>query len=116
MNPIEFKSTKIEDTDFQLISINGRLDMFALDHFKAILDELSEKNNFNVVFDFQGVSFIISTFLGLLVGFLKKCKKAEGKLFIIQPQEQVKATFKLMHLFDLLEIHDTLEEVLKKIK
>lgn len=71
-----------------------------------------EHGNGKVIIDLGKVEFVDSSFLGTLVGGLKKTDSKNGDLKIVNLQEPVRAMFELTRLYKIFEIFDTVEDAL----
>jgi anti-sigma B factor antagonist len=71
-----------------------------------------EHGNGKVVIDLGEVEFVDSSFLGTLVGGLKKTASKNGDLKIVNLKEPVRAMFELTRLYKIFEIFDTVEDAL----
>jgi len=71
-----------------------------------------EHGNGKVIIDLGEVEFVDSSFLGTLVGGLKKTASKNGDLKIVNLQEPVRAMFELTRLYKIFEIFDTVEDAL----
>ena len=72
-----------------------------------------EDNNKNVIIDLSAVEFVDSSFLGALVGGLKKATMMSGDLKIVGLLAPVKAMFELTRLYRIFDIFETVEDAVK---
>lgn len=87
----------------------GRLNMVAAPGLKACLDLTLEGGGRNVVLDLEGVPFIDSSGLGVLIGGLKKARQVGGDLRIVAVSEQVSTVLGLTNLDRVLRPYDSVE-------
>ena len=71
-----------------------------------------EHGNGKVIIDLGEVEFADSSFLGTLVGGLKKTDSKNGDLKIVNLQEPVRVMFELTRLYKIFEIFNTVEDAL----
>lgn len=71
----------------------------------ALIDQCNTKD---VVFDFQEVTFIDSSGIGLILGRYNQLKKYQRKLFVTKTNNQIKKLFKISGIYTI--INDLLEE------
>ncbi len=89
-----------------------------LDHHVSIpireqLDDLINSNYIdNVIFDFDNMTFMDSSGIGVIIGRYKKISRDGGKVSIININDRVKKIFKLSGIDKIVGIHDTYEEAL----
>jgi anti-anti-sigma factor len=65
------------------------------------------------IIDLSNVEFIDSTFLGVIVGTLKKAVKSGGDLKLIGFQPNVRSMFELTRLFRVFETYTDLQEAIR---
>ncbi|MBE7012331.1 MAG: anti-sigma F factor antagonist [Ruminococcaceae bacterium] len=73
-----------------IAKISGEIDHHTTNHLREVLDrELIEKSIKNLILDFNEVSFMDSSGIGVIVGRYKKIDALGGKMMIIRTSEQV---------------------------
>ncbi|MDF1612013.1 MAG: STAS domain-containing protein [Stygiobacter sp.] len=102
----------IDDIVVEIIN----LDRATLREAEDLKDKTTSKLNagFNkFIIDLSNVEFIDSTFLGVIVGTLKKAVKNGGDLKLIGFQPNVRAMFELTRLFRVFETYPELQEAIR---
>ena len=61
---------------------------------------------------FEGVEFLDSTGLGVLVGGLKRVRQHDGSLHLVCAQDRVLKVFRITGLTKVFAIHDSVEDAL----
>lgn len=89
-----------------VLSLKGRLDASATRDIKDKVKLLSGDKPLNLVIDMDGVDFIDSSGLGILVASLRTVNKKGGDIKISSLQDQVRSIFELTRLHRLFEIFD----------
>lgn len=73
-----------------IAKISGEIDHHTTNRLREILDrELMEKSIKNLILDFNDVTFMDSSGIGVIVGRYKKIDALGGKMMIIRASEQV---------------------------
>lgn len=99
-----------------LVRITGDLDMVAADGFRREVDALMEKNCAdNIVLNLEGVEFIDSSGLGVILGRYKKVSLRGGKMAIVGAPAQVKRILELSGILRIAEAYGTEKEALEAI-
>ena len=68
--------------DDDVITVGGELDMYTVPRLRQAIADVAGDGPLSIVLDFQGVEFIDSTGLGVLVGALRRVRQSEGRLVI----------------------------------
>ena len=94
-----------------IAKIKGEIDHHTSNSLREILDqELLEKNIKNLILDFNEVTFMDSSGIGVIVGRYKKINALGGKMMIIRTSEQVD---KILELSGIKKIFSCRKEVIK---
>jgi anti-sigma B factor antagonist len=74
---------------------------------------LIQKGNNNIIVNLEGVSYIDSTGLGVLIGALKRVKENNGDIKLVCTNLQIKKIFDITGLVKIFELYDSEELALK---
>ena len=74
------------------------------------LIDLVSSGQYHLVVDMEGVEFLDSTGLGVLVGGLKRVRAHEGSLRLVCTQERILKIFRITGLTKVFPIHGSVEE------
>ncbi len=84
---------KVEQKENTLyMEVIGRLDTTTAPELEASLGQYEENN---IVLDFENLEYISSAGLRVLLSTLKKIKKAQGSMKILNPNESVLEVFEI---------------------
>ena len=104
-------STRTEG-DRTVVVVGGEIDVYTAPKLREQLIDLVSSGQYHLVVDMEGVEFLDSTGLGVLVGGLKRVRTQEGTLHLVCSQERVLKVFRITGLTKVFSIHDTVEEAL----
>lgn len=96
---------KIESIGTTLVAkMSGEIDHHTVPMLREAMDrEIGSKNIINIVMDFDGVTFMDSSGIGMIVGRYKKIASRGGKMMIIRVKPQVD---KILEISGLKKIMD----------
>jgi anti-sigma B factor antagonist len=92
-----------------VVDVKGEIDVYTAPKLREKLIELVSEGSYNVVVNLEGVDFLDSTGLGVLVGALKRVKAHDGTLSLVCTQEKILKIFKITGLTKVFPIHDSVE-------
>lgn len=98
-----------------IAEIQGEIDVYTSPKLKESLTKLIEKGKYNIIIDLEGVRYIDSTGLGVLIGTLKKVREHNGTISIICCNPQIKKIFNITGLIKIFGIYKTAEEAFKNL-
>jgi anti-sigma B factor antagonist len=96
--------------DLTVLTVAGEVDLYTAPRLKERLSELTGSGRSRLAVDLQGVEFMDSTGLGVLIGALKRCKEAGGTLALVGPREPVVKVLAITGLDKVFSIGDTVED------
>jgi len=96
---------KIENIGTTLVAkLSGELDHHTAPILRDSLDrEISLNNTINIVLDFDGVTFMDSSGIGVIVGRYKQISARGGKIMAIRVKPQVDKIFEISGLKKILD-------------
>jgi anti-sigma B factor antagonist len=109
---VELSVTSRQEGDRTVISVIGEIDVYTAPSLRERLNELVASGHYNLVVDLEGVEFLDSTGLGVLVGGLKRVRSHDGTLRLVCAQEKILKVFRITGLTKVFPIHATLAEAL----
>ncbi|SDS17691.1 anti-sigma B factor antagonist [Actinopolymorpha singaporensis] len=96
--------------DHIVVEVGGEIDVYTAPRLREHVVDLVEAGHYHLVIDMEGVDFLDSTGLGVLVGGLKRVRSHEGSLQIVCTQERLLKIFRITGLTKVFPIHDTVAE------
>src|SRR6202035_5970196 len=96
-------------TPFTVLAVNGEVDVYSAPRLRERLVDLVSQGHRQIVVDLEGVDFLDSTGLGVLVGGLKRLRSHEGDLTLVCTQHRILKVFEITGLTKVFAIHDSVE-------
>lgn len=93
-----------------IVDVKGEIDVYTAPKLREKLIELVSEGSYNVIVNLEGVDFLDSTGLGVLVGALKRVKAHDGSLSLICSQDKILKIFKITGLTKVFSIHSSEQE------
>jgi anti-sigma B factor antagonist len=94
---------------FSVVDVKGEIDVYTAPKLREKLIELVSEGSYNVVVNLEGVDFLDSTGLGVLVGALKRVKAHDGTLSLVCTQDKILKIFKITGLTKVFPIHESVQ-------
>src|ERR687893_2887603 len=99
-----------ERDGYAVLSVHGEVDVYTAPRFRERLIELVTEGRHQIIVDLQGVDFLDSTGLGVLVGGLKRLRSHDGDLVLVCTQSRILKVFEITGLTKVFAIHATVDE------
>ena len=93
-----------------VVDVKGEIDVYTAPKLREKLIELVSEGSYDVVVNLEGVDFLDSTGLGVLVGALKRVKAHDGSLALVCTQDKILKILKITGLTKVFPIHSTVDE------
>ena len=91
-------------TNSASLKLAGDLNMEVAERLKVLFKEITEKQVFQIILDFQDVKIIKSVCIGLLVSVHKTVSAKGGSVRILNTSPNVRKIFEITRLVDLLNV------------
>jgi anti-sigma B factor antagonist len=102
---VELLQVDVRDQDgWRVLAARGQLDVATAPQFRQTLVEAQYGGNTRVVVDLDGVEFIDSMGLGVLVGGVKRARSHEGRLIVVCAQPRIRRLFEVTGLDGVLDV------------
>jgi anti-sigma B factor antagonist len=96
--------------DRTVVEVGGEIDVYTAPKLREQLVELVNEGHYHLIVDMEGVDFLDSTGLGVLVGGLKRVRAHEGSLRLVCNQERILKIFRITGLTKVFPIHGSVDE------
>jgi anti-sigma B factor antagonist len=94
---------------YAVLAVRGEVDVYTAPRLRERLIELVSQGSHQVVVDLEGVDFLDSTGLGVLVGGLKRLRSHDGDMILVCTQPRILKVFEITGLTKVFSIHDSVE-------
>jgi anti-anti-sigma factor len=101
-----------EDQGFTIIEVVGEIDVYTAPKLRERLIGLVEAGRYQLIIDMEGVEFLDSTGLGVLVGGLKRVRAHDGWIGLVVTQNRILRIFRITGLNKTFGIYDTVAEAI----
>ena len=95
--------------DAVVLHVAGEVDVFTAPQLREALVGAIEQGSRDVVVDLQGVDFLDSTGLGVLVAGLKRVRQYGGDLSLVCTREHILKILDITGLVKVLRVYDSVE-------
>jgi anti-sigma B factor antagonist len=93
-----------------VIAVGGEIDVYTAPKLRDRLVELINSGHYHLIINLEGVDFLDSTGLGVLVGALKRVRAHQGSLRLVCTQERLLKIFRITGLAKVFPIYASVEE------
>lgn len=99
-----------------VITLKGELDHHSAEEVRVKIDDRIDRDNIKkLVLDFNGITFMDSSGIGVVVGRLRKMESKKGKLCIANVNRTVNKVFELSGLYKIIKSYDDVEQAILNI-
>ena len=102
-------STRFEGT-WAILDVVGEVDVFTAPKLREQIVQLSDQGHNQVVANLEGVTFLESTGLGVLVGGLKRLKEHDGTLALVCTNRPVLRVLSITGLDSVFPVHGSVAQ------
>jgi anti-sigma B factor antagonist len=114
--PPEFSlSQESLDNERHVVAVRGEIDLFTAPELKSALSEAIESGHTRIVVDLTDTTFLDSTALGVLIGAVKRLRSRDGRLTIVNVDDNIAKTFEITGLDQIFPISATRAEAVKAL-
>ena len=111
--PPEFSlSQESLDSERHVVAVRGEIDLFTAPELKSALSEAIESGHTRIVVDLTDTTFLDSTALGVLIGAVKRLRSRDGRLTIVNVDDNIAKTFEITGLDQIFTITATRDEAI----
>ncbi len=99
-----------------IIELGGEVDVYTSPRLKQEMVDLLNRGLVNLIVDLNGVKYLDSTGLGVLIGGLKRARERDGDLRLICDNMRILRIFEITGLTKIFDIDRDETEALSKLK
>jgi anti-sigma B factor antagonist len=96
--------------DWSVIDVKGEVDVYTAPKLREKIVDLVNQGSTKLIVNLEGVEFLDSTGLGVLVGGLKRVKSHEGTLALVCTKPKILKVFSITGLSKVFPIYDTVQQ------
>jgi anti-sigma B factor antagonist len=93
-----------------IIAVSGEIDVYTAPKLREKLVSLVDSGNYHLIVDMEGVEFLDSTGLGVLVGGLKRVRAHDGWIDLVSTQGRILRIFRITGLNKVFSIYDSVAQ------
>jgi anti-sigma B factor antagonist len=97
---------------FTVIAVSGEIDVYTAPKLREKLISLVEEGSYQLIVDMEGIEFLDSTGLGVLVGGLKRVRAHDGWIDLVCTQSRILRIFKITGLNKVFSIYNSVAEAI----
>ena len=98
------------DDQRSVVAVRGEIDLFTAPELKATLTDAIEDGRTRIVVDLSDTTFLDSTALGVLIGAVKRLRGRDGRMTIVNVDQNIAKTFEITGLDQIFTIRPTRDE------
>lgn len=99
-----------------IINLIGELDHHSAEEVRVKIDDRIERDNIKkVILDFNGVTFMDSSGIGVVIGRFKKLHNRQGIVCVVDVNKTVNKVFELSGMYKIIKSYSSVDEALKCI-
>jgi anti-sigma B factor antagonist len=107
---MDLNITTARDGNVCRISVQGEIDVYTSPVLKAEIVDAVEQGCINLIIDIDGVGFIDSSGLGVLVSGLRRVKENAGSMRIVCTKDNILKIFRITGLDRVFPVFSSAEE------
>ena len=96
--------------DATVVEVSGEIDVYTAPRLREKIIALVEAGSYQLIIDMEGVEFLDSTGLGVLVGGLKRVRQHDGGIELVCTQGRILRIFRITGLSRVFEIYNSVDE------
>jgi anti-sigma B factor antagonist len=99
-----------EQGDWSVLAVGGEIDVATAPRLREQLIALVNDQHYRIVVDLDGVDFIDSTGLGVLIGALKRVRTHDGDLALVCSEPRILKVFEITGLLTVFAVHPSIAD------
>jgi anti-sigma B factor antagonist len=95
---------------WMVVDVKGEVDVYTAPKLREKIVDLVTQGSHEIIVNLEGVEFLDSTGLGVLVGGLKRVKSHDGTMALVCTKPKILKVFSITGLSKVFPIFDTVQE------
>lgn len=105
-----------EEKNVKIVKLTGQIRISTQNDFKDLLDDISAKDsNRTLILNLDGVIYMNSAGLGIIIDAYKKFKENKGRMILCNLMPDISKLFEVTRINRFLEIHATEQDALDAV-
>jgi anti-sigma B factor antagonist len=96
---------------WEVLAVRGEIDAYTSPRLRERLTQLMEDGHYRVVVDLEGVEFMDSTGLGVLVSCLKRSREHQGDVALVCTAPQILRVLAITGLDRVFVVRESIEDI-----
>jgi anti-sigma B factor antagonist len=109
---VDFSISTRSEGAYTIVEVVGELEVSTVPRLRERLTDLIADGDYHLVVDLQGVDFLDSTGLGVLVGGLQRVYPHDGSFQLVCTRDRILKIFALTGLINVFSIHSSVESAI----
>ncbi|MBP1869530.1 stage II sporulation protein AA (anti-sigma F factor antagonist) [Clostridium tertium] len=102
--------------DKLVVSLMGELDHHSAEEVRVKIDDRIDRDNIKkVILNFNGVTFMDSSGIGVVIGRFKKMQNRDGKLCVAEINRTVNKVFEISGMYKIIDVYSSIDEAVVNI-
>ncbi|MDE2570903.1 MAG: STAS domain-containing protein [bacterium] len=106
-------SVRPAEGETNVVDLVGEIDVYTSPMVKDAITQLIDEGHYHLIINLEGVRYIDSTGLGVLIGALKRVREHAGSVSLICTNPQIKKIFDITGLVKIFGIYDSEQSAVK---
>lgn len=98
-----------------VLTLQGEVDVYTAPRLRESLVDLVNDGEHRIVVDLEGVDFLDSTGIGVLVGGLKRVRIHGGELALVCTQQRILKVFEITGLTTIFAVYDSVDAAMSAL-
>jgi anti-sigma B factor antagonist len=103
------------DTNVDAIELHGEMDLYNSHNLKQLIQQVFEREPRGIIIDFQGLDYIDSSGISVLLFAYTEAKKREIGLWFVHLHGPVRKVIELTSLLGFFPVADSYDEALRRL-
>jgi anti-sigma B factor antagonist len=108
--PMDLMLDEYAAGDATVIEVGGEIDVYTAPRLREKIISLVDAGKYHLIVNLEGVEFLDSTGLGVLVGGLKRVRQHDGWIELVCTQPRILRIFRITGLSRVFEIYDSVQQ------
>ncbi len=98
---------------YRIISVKDHIGIYTdIGELVTVVEQALQQNETRIAFSFSDKSYLFSNAIRVIMQCFELIKDKEGKLVLVQPNEDILSTFNVLDLDSVIEIFPTMDDLI----